>query len=79
MKRQKNSINFNFTPEQQEQFNLIYSEAKKVHKHLLTDDASKDRLKVIIAYNIVNPANANFNDNANDKIEEPVELDLDEK
>jgi hypothetical protein len=79
MKRQKNSINFHFTPEQQEQFNLIYSEAKKIHRHLITDDASKERLKVIIAYNVVNPANDNDNDNDNDKIEEPVELDLDEK
>jgi hypothetical protein len=75
MIRQKNSINFHFTSEQQEQFNLIYSEAKKVHRHLLTDDASKERLKVIIAYNIINPANANYND----KIEEPVAVDLDEK
>jgi hypothetical protein len=73
MKRQKNSINFNFTPEQQEQFNLIYSEAKKIHKHLIVDDASKERLKVIIAYNVINP------DNANDNVEEPVAVDLDEK
>lgn len=72
MIRQKNSVNFHFTPEQQEQFNLIYSEAKKVHKHLLTDDASKERLKVIIAYNVINP-------NANDNIEEQFELDLDKE
>ena len=72
MIRQKNSVNFHFTPEQQEQFNLIYSEAKKVHKHLLTDDASKERMKVIIAYNVINP-------NANDKIEEQFELDLDKE
>lgn len=72
MIRQKNSVNFHFTPEQQEQFNLIYSEAKKVHKHLLTDDASKERLKVIIAYNVINP-------NANDNIEEHFELDLDKE
>ena len=72
MIRQKNSVNFHFTPEQQEQFNLIYSEAKKVHKHLLTDDASKERMKVIIAYNVINP-------NANDNIEEQFELDLDKE
>lgn len=72
MIRQKNSVNFHFTPEQQEQFNLIYSEAKKVHKHLLTDDASKERMKVLIAYNVINP-------NANDNIEEQFELDLDKE
>lgn len=72
MIRQKNSVNFNFTPEQQEKFNLIYSEAKKVHKHLLIDDASKERMKVLIAYNVINP-------NANDKIEEQFELDLDKE
>ena len=71
MIRQKNSVNFHFTPEQQEQFNLIYSEAKKVHKHLLTDDASKERMKVIIAYNVINPNN--------DNIEEQFELDLDKE
>lgn len=70
MIRQKNSVNFHFTPEQQEQFNLIYSEAKKVHKHLLIDDASKERMKVIIAYNVINP---------NDNIEEQFELDLDKE
>lgn len=72
MIRQKNSVNFHFTPEQQEQFNLIYSEAKKVHKHLLIDDASKERMKVLIAYNVINP-------NANDNIEEQFELDLDKE
>ena len=72
MIRQKNSVNFNFTPEQQEKFNLIYNEAKKVHKHLFIDDASKERMKVIIAYNVINP-------NANDKIEEQFELDLDKE
>ena len=48
------SINFNFTPEQQERFNLILAETKKVHPHLIVDQASKERIKVLIAYNVIN-------------------------
>ena len=48
------SINFNFTPEQQERFNLILAETKKVHPHLIVDEASKERIKVLIAYNVIN-------------------------
>ena len=47
-------INFNFSPEQQEKFNLIYDETKKIHPHLVNDDIMRERTKVLIAYSVIN-------------------------
>ena len=47
-------VEFNFTPEQQERFNLIYAETKKIHPELITDESSKQRVKVLIAYTVIN-------------------------
>ena len=47
-------INFNFSPEQQEKFNLIYDETKKIHPHLVKDDIMRERTKVLIAYTVIN-------------------------
>ena len=49
------AIQFNFTPEQQERFNLILDETKKIHPHLMVDDISRERIKVLIAYSVINP------------------------
>ncbi len=48
------TIDFNFTPEQQERFNLILDETKRIHPHLLLDEVSKERVKVLIAYSVIN-------------------------
>ena len=47
-------VQFNFTPEQQEQFNLIYHETKILHPHLVKDDIMKERTKILIAYTVIN-------------------------
>ena len=47
-------INFNFLPEQQEKFNLIYDETKKIYPHLIKDDIMRERTKVLIAYTVIN-------------------------
>ena len=70
MERNKSNIDFNFTPEQQEKFNSIYNETKKLYPHLVGDDVSIQRIKVLIAYSVIN----------NDEklpIQEKVILDLD--
>ena len=46
--------NFNLTPEQQEKFNLIFEETKKVHPELIVDEISEQRIKVLIAYTVIN-------------------------
>jgi hypothetical protein len=46
-------IEFNFTEGQQERFNLIYAETKKVYPNLVNDDINKERVKVIIAHNVI--------------------------
>ena len=51
----RESTQFNFTIEQQERFNLILDETKKLHPHLMVDDISKERIKVLIAYSVINP------------------------
>jgi hypothetical protein len=48
------AIDFKFTPEQQERFNLILDETKRIHPDLMIDDASKERVKVLIAYSVIN-------------------------
>ena len=47
-------VNFNFTPEQQEQFNQIYHETKIRHPHLVCDNIMKERTKVLIAHSVIN-------------------------
>ena len=47
-------VEFNFTPEQHERFNSIYAETKKIHPELITDESSKQRVKVLIAYTVIN-------------------------
>ncbi len=44
---------FNFDKEQQERFNLILAETKRKHPDLMIDDASKERVKVLIAYSVI--------------------------
>ena len=77
MERNKSNINLNFTPEQQEKFNLIYAETKKLYPHLVGDDVSKQRIKVLIAHSVLTndaPLKENKTDGENQII-----LDLDEK
>jgi hypothetical protein len=47
------AIDFKFTPEQQERFNLILDETKRIHPELIIDDVSKERVKVLIAYSVI--------------------------
>lgn len=67
MKRHNCQVNFNFTPEQQEKFNIIYNKTKNIYPHLMTDDVSKEKIKVILAHHIINE----------NKEKENVEIDLD--
>jgi len=67
MKRHNCQVNFNFTPEQQEKFNIIYNQTKNIYPHLMTDDVSKEKIKVIIANHIINDI----------KKRENVEIDID--
>ena len=63
-------INFNFTPEQQQRFNLILDETKKLHPHLMVDDISKERIKVLIAHNVIHgdiPLDENDENDKNDE------------
>ncbi len=48
------SVSFNFTPEQQERFNIIYHEIKKVHPSLVKDSFMKEKIKVLIANTAIN-------------------------
>ena len=47
-------VDFKLTTEQQERFNLILDETKRIHPHLMIDEASKERVKVLIAYSVIN-------------------------
>ena len=47
------NIDFNFTPEQNEKFNLIYKETGIFYPHLLKDDVLKEKVKVMIAYSVI--------------------------
>lgn len=47
-------VDFNFTAEQQEKFNLIYEETKKLYPELVADEVGKQRVKVLIAYTVIN-------------------------
>ena len=82
MDRDKTNINFNFTPEQQLRFNAIYDETKKLYPQLVGDDLSKERVKVLIAYNVINPdKELPTREEIQEEIEEDnnVSLDLDKK
>lgn len=46
-------VDFKFTPDQQEKFNLIYDETKKIYPHLVVDEISKERIKVLIAHQVI--------------------------
>lgn len=47
-------IEFNFTPEQQKRFNEIYEETKKIYPQHFINVPSKERIKVLIAYSVIN-------------------------
>jgi hypothetical protein len=47
-------INFNFDSEQQKRFNLILDETKRLYPELVVNDIDKERVKVLIAYSIIN-------------------------
>jgi hypothetical protein len=47
-------VDFNFNTEQQEKFNKIYAETKRIHPELTADNVGKERVKVLIAYTIIN-------------------------
>ena len=44
-------IDFNFTVEQKEKFNLILKETEKQYPHFFKDEISFHRINVIIAHN----------------------------
>ena len=46
-------IDFNFTVEQKEKFNLILKETEKQYPHFFKDEISMHRIKVIIAHNVI--------------------------
>lgn len=48
------NIKFNFTPEQQDRFNLIYSETKRIYPNLVKDTIIRDKTKSLIACTIIN-------------------------
>lgn len=48
------NIDFNFTPEQQLNFNAIYKETGILYPHLVKDTVMKEKVKVLIAYTILN-------------------------
>lgn len=47
-------VDFKLTTEQQERFNLILDETKRIHPHLMIDEVSIERIKVLIAYSVIN-------------------------
>jgi hypothetical protein len=48
------NIDFNFTPEQQERFNILWKETKKNHPNLTNDLVLKEKTKVVLAHFIIN-------------------------
>jgi hypothetical protein len=48
-----NQINFDFDTQQQEKFNEIFEETKRLYPHLVADDVSIQRVKVLIAHSIL--------------------------
>ena len=47
------SVDFKLNTDQQERFNLILDETKRIHPDLLIDDVSKERIKVLIAHTVI--------------------------
>ncbi len=47
-------IDFNFTPEQQERFNFLWKETKRVHSTITNDLVLKEKTKVVLAHYIIN-------------------------
>ncbi len=64
-------IDFNFTAEQQERFNLLWEETKKIHPNLVSDIISKEKAKVVLAHYIINK------EITPTKEAEEIDLDLD--
>jgi hypothetical protein len=48
--RTNGDIDFNFTPEQQDRFNVLWQETKRLHPNLTNDLV----LKVVLAHYIIN-------------------------
>jgi hypothetical protein len=48
-----NQVNFNFNIEQQQKFNEIYEETKRLYPHLVADDVAIQRVKVLIGHCIL--------------------------
>jgi hypothetical protein len=46
-------IDFNFTVEQKEKYNIILEETKKQYPHLFKDEIDIHRVQVIIAHNVI--------------------------
>jgi hypothetical protein len=64
-------IDFNFTIEQKEKYNLILDETKKIYPHFFKDEIELHRIKVLIAYNVI------FGDNI--KLEKKDKSEAEEK
>ena len=52
--RTNGDIDFNFTPEQQDRFNVLWQEIKRVHPTLTNDLVLKEKTKVVLAHYIIN-------------------------
>ena len=52
--RTNGDIDLNFTPEQQERFNVLWQETKKNHPNLTNDLVLKEKSKVVLAHYIIN-------------------------
>jgi hypothetical protein len=63
MERADTIIDFNFTKQQQERFNLLWEETKKVHPNLTNDLVSKEKTKVILAHFVINNEVVDLNNN----------------
>lgn len=62
-------INFNFTVEQEEKFNLILDETKKRYPNLFINDIQKHRTEILIAHNVIHgdiPLDENDKNDEND-------------
>ncbi len=46
-------IDFNFTVEQKEKYNIILEETKKQYPHLFKDEIDVHRVRVIIAHTVI--------------------------
>ena len=66
----EHSVNFNFTTEQQERFNLLWEETKKVHPNLTEDPIMNEKAKVLLAYHIINENKINNNNENEVYVEE---------